>query len=163
MDDDVNSRIEFERWKMEHASNLAKYDADNATRLETFRAVISSAHTALKAVVLINGGAAVALLAFAGSTFGQAENSLVVRYLLVSLGFFVVGVLLGGTASGFTYLAQYSYAWDQEKVGDHWRKIIIVLVIGAYVVFIVGCGISLWAFWKQSAVLTSCLSVEGVG
>lgn len=47
-------------------ASLAQYDADVQTSLEATKAANKSAADALRAVTLLNGGAAVAMLAFIG-------------------------------------------------------------------------------------------------
>ena len=89
---ETNNR-EFEKWKMQHQSNLAQYDAQNAWELQMFKSVILAGQTALKSTILINGGAAVALLAFIGSVWDKTTDENVVRKLLISMLLFVAGVI----------------------------------------------------------------------
>jgi len=140
---------EYERWKMEHESKLAEYDAENARRLEMFKSVITAGQSALKSAILINGGAAVAMLAFAGSIWGKSLAQCTVKYLLAAMGLFVVGVLLGAVASGLTYLVQRAYAQEREKTGNRLNVGTISCVVVAYVLFLVGSGVASIAILKQ--------------
>ena len=149
-DEDTISKVAFEQWKMEHASNLARYSAENAHQVEMFKSVILAGQNALKSVILINGGAAVAILAFVGSTWDKSANTNVGKKLLISMVLFAFGVLAGGIASGLTYLAQRAYADEKRrKLGDRLNLAIIFAVIAAYLLFVIALGVAFFAFWRQ--------------
>lgn len=86
-------------------------------KLEGFRSVIQAGQSALKSCILINGGAAVALLAFLGHLVQQHEPAVSVHALASAMSVFVGGVFAGGLASGFTYLSQWFFADDWNKTG----------------------------------------------
>lgn len=86
-------------------------------QLEGFRSAIQAGQSALKSCVLINGGAAVALLAFVGHLVEQKEPAISVRSLAIAMSVFVGGVFAGGLASGVTYLSQWFFADDRETTG----------------------------------------------
>jgi len=140
---------EYERWKMDFQSQLAQYDAENARHLEMFKSVITAGQSALKSALLINGGAAVAMLAFVGSVWEESLALCTVIYLLVAMGLFVVGVLLGAIASGLTYLAQRAYAQEREKAGNRLNVAIITCVVVAYALFLLGSFVASIAILKQ--------------
>ena len=85
--------------------------------VEQFRQVIALGQSAMKAGVVINGGAAVALLAFIGHMAGGAQAFRVLPFAN-SLWWFVMGVLASGVAFGATYVSQLGYAgkagWPQR-------------------------------------------------
>ena len=141
--------LEHERWKMEHQSQLAQYNAESARRVEMFKSVITAGQSALKSAILINGGAAVAILAFVGSIWEKSIALCTVIYLLVAMGLFTVGVLLGAVASGLTYLAQRAYAQEREKGGNRLNVAIISCVVVAYVLFLVGSLVASIGILKQ--------------
>ena len=73
-------------------------NADGASRYET---VITYARDTLKAAMLINGGAAVAVLAFIGKIWSSNAGSEVTVLLPSALATFSLGVLLAGIACIF--------------------------------------------------------------
>lgn len=107
---------------------------------------------ALKSVMLINGAAAAALLAFIGQvgSKGAIEGSKI-THLLPPLKFLVGGVLVAALATGFGYMRMFfesvAYAAELKKpgTGKVWTNTgngflygAIVLTIASYVLF--GCG-----------------------
>jgi hypothetical protein len=91
-------------------TNLAIDNAQVTWNQEMFKSVISAGQVALRSVILINGGAAVALLAFIGSIWDKSTiDNLTIKKLLISMAGFVLGVLLGGVAASLTYLVQLLY------------------------------------------------------
>ena len=107
-----------------------------------FDAVISLAQTALKSSILINGGAAIAILALMGNTW--SENSITAD-LAESLLFFSIGVLLAVISSGAAYLSQILFLrvfGEEDKTtegrGKKLQLISIILVIVSYILFTFG-------------------------
>ncbi|MGR3219179.1 MAG: hypothetical protein ACUZ8H_05085 [Candidatus Anammoxibacter sp.] len=72
---DVDSQRKHETaltvYHAENERNLAHYNAQQLQAVEMFKSVISYGATALKSAILINGGAAVALLAFIGNIWNK--------------------------------------------------------------------------------------------
>jgi len=58
--------------KLEYQRMLAHYDAQTKHGIEMFKSVIESGREALNALVLVNGGAVVALLGFMGATLSKS-------------------------------------------------------------------------------------------
>lgn len=140
------ANIDFQRQANEHA-----YQSEH----EMFRSVIDSGHAALKGSLLIGGGSAAALLAFASAGWKSlTPDGLATLGLTVFL--LACGVLLVGVAGGLTYLSQ-SYYHDglgepdgcrQGRIGDWLRIAACVLGAGAYVLY----G---WACWNIYRVMGS--------
>ncbi len=117
----------------QYKARLAMWQGE---RVEHFRAVILHGQNALKSAILINGGAAVALLAFIGHLW-RPDTVGALRLLAASLVWFVAGVLLDAVSAGSTYLSQYCYALCadsprgkvyQTAVALHILAILLVLV-----------------------------------
>jgi hypothetical protein len=115
-----------------------------------FRTVISHASETIKAAILVNGGAAVAILAFLGSSKGVSLSRGAASFATDSAAFFVYGVLCGAVAAGSTYLTQYCYHREQfghygdqglrsnlafGRIARIFHVVTASLVIGAYIVF----------------------------
>jgi hypothetical protein len=138
---------EMEMWKEKNRRELAQYNAEVMSTLEVFKSVISAGQNALKSVILINGGAAVALLAFIGSIWNESIDDIAIKKLLISMAIFVVGVLLGGIAAGLTYLVQLSYNHQKNKLGLIFNIITNILVSISYITFVIASIIAFVAFW----------------
>jgi len=128
-------------------ANMERYRADlNAWisarqhqyehNLEMLRSVITVGQSALKSALLINGGAAVAVLAFLGRLFTGESASLSIGCLSLALLLFVWGVLAAAVAAGATYLSQAGYGGEfgswSRKVGIGGHVVAVFGVIAAY-------------------------------
>ena len=110
--------------------------------LEMLRSVLTIGQSALKSALLINGGAAVAVLAFLGRLFTGESVSISIGSLSLALLQFVWGVLAAAIAAGATYFSQAGYAgefgsWSQ-RVGLGGHMVAVSGVFAAYVFFAVG-------------------------
>lgn len=96
----------------------ARLPADTSHQLEMFKSVIEAGQTALRSAIVINAGAAAALLAFAGNAITKGQ-SLAGDPLLSRIGlglmWFVAGMGCAGVATGVRYLAQSAYKACQFK------------------------------------------------
>ena len=72
---DVDAEKSRESQRLEHQRSLAHYDAQTKHQLEMFRSVIEAGREALKSVILINGGAAVAILGLTGAAVSKSLPS----------------------------------------------------------------------------------------
>jgi len=77
-----------------------------------FRSAITAGQSAIKSSFLLNGGAAVALLAFIGH-LATIDKSYVATFAS-SLLPFAYGALAISITSGFTYLSQWLYASEHK-------------------------------------------------
>lgn len=103
-----------------------------------FRSVIEYGRDALKAAILTNGGAAVALLAFIGTIWEKGISPDTAKYLTWALGSFSSGVLVTVVAIGFAYLTQLFYNSQYMLVGIIFHCLAVLLGFSSYLLF--GCG-----------------------
>lgn len=97
--------------KFENDCEIAKLRSPH--EVEMFKSVIEAGLNALKSAIVINGGAAVALLAFVGgqiTKYGPNDQKVLLSCFGYSLLAFIIGTGSAGMASGARYLAQFSYA-----------------------------------------------------
>jgi len=129
----------LERYKSQLASNLEHYRAVNEFNIEMLRATVATGQSALKSAMLINGGAAVAVLAFLGNAWAKDVPRRVLIEASYGLSLFVWGVLAAAAAAGATYVSQAGYGDEfgkrSELVGDIGRVLAILLVVASYVLF----------------------------
>jgi hypothetical protein len=104
--------VDIERWKIQ-----------NTFEVEMFKAVIEAGQTALRSALLINGGAAAALLAFLGNLLTKtpsANSGTLVSGVGFALLIFVCSLGSAGVASGFRYLSQFCYAHQNGDCANSW-------------------------------------------
>ncbi len=113
--------------------------------IEMFRTVIDAGSSALRAAMIMNGGAAIALLSFLSTSLVHAENfsTGLVGGVAQALLIFLVGIFLAGSASGTRYLAQYAYYHSFQKpivlrTGHFLNFITITLSVISFFSFISG-------------------------
>lgn len=116
---------------------LVSLRIENDVNLEMLRSVLSSAHAAVNSSMLINGGAAAALLAFIGHLVAQSPGKGLAAAFAVPMIVFVGGVFLAALAGGLTYLTQYAYH-HKSKGANLWRHLTKVVVVLSYSAFVAG-------------------------
>ena len=83
---------------------IERYRARIAARIEMFRAVAAFEHAALRPLLLLNGGAAVALLAFIGQVWPE-----VISGTLIAMAIWSVGLALATIATSLGYFSQNTF------------------------------------------------------
>jgi hypothetical protein len=118
----------------------AKYGARVSAQSELFKSVIQSGQAALKSMFLLNGGAAVAVLALVGHLSTSATTAGQVDKFAFPLLFFASGLGFAALASGGTYLVQRAYSARKRRRGTRLNNLVVLLSIASLVAFAVGCG-----------------------
>ena len=139
----------LEHYKAQNTANLAQYEATAAGQREMFRSVVQAGQKAINSSMLINGGAAVALLAFLGRIWDTGQSPAVASGLTLSLLKFLGGVLAATVAFGTTYLTQFTFGHGWNKTGHSINVISMLLVIGSYILFLWGGHTAYEAFVAQ--------------
>jgi hypothetical protein len=109
---------------------------------ETYKSLILIGTSALKFVLLANGGAAIAVLAFVGELSAKQSDP---PALYLSLGCFLAGVFFGGLSHLTGYVTQL-VLYNEEKGGakgffkkhEPWLYVSLLLVLSGIVCFGVG-------------------------
>ena len=129
--------------KLAQERTLAHYHAQNQWNLteqvESFKAVLAHGQATLKGAMLINGAAAVALLAFIGNIWTKEVTKLVATSIAGSIGHFSYGVLFAVLGMAGSYFSQYFYHSDHLKTGIFFHIATVIVVIVSFILF--GCGI----------------------
>ncbi len=138
-DDIAIGEVALENYKSQLAKNVEHYRGVNAFNIEMLRATISTGQSALKSAMLVNGGAAVAVLAFLGNAWAKDIPKHVLTEAAYGLSLFVWGVLAAASAAGATYLSQAGYGGEFGKgsktIGGVGRGLAILLVVSSYILF----------------------------
>ncbi|MBB6096036.1 hypothetical protein HNQ60_004927 [Povalibacter uvarum] len=131
-----------EHRKREHEGLLAQYAAANEQSIEMFRAVLETGKTGLQTLLVINGGAVIALMGVMSNLATRSGGDLLARYLALPLLQFGIGVLCGAVGFAFRYFSQACYAAADEGEknryttwGDWLRYTAIAVGISGYVLF----------------------------
>ena len=125
----------------EHAGMLAHYAAKSQHAIEMLKAVLEAGKSALHALLLINGGAVVALLGVLSNLAGKSGGTVLARYMALPLLQFGIGVLLGALGFAFRYLSQACYSGSENEedklhcAGDWLRYAAILTAIAGYILF----------------------------
>ena len=139
-----------------HEGMLAHSAAVNQFNLEMFKSVLDAGKSAIDALLIINGGAVIALLGVLSNLAGKENGDKLARGLALPLLEFGVGVLLAACCFAFRYFSQAAYAAsesenDKSRMAGNWLRRVAVLIGSAgYVLF--GFGITnayhavKWAF-----------------
>ncbi len=138
---DCGPDVRVERYKAELEIWVAQFQHSHSIQVEMFRAVVMAGQSAMQSVVLINGGAAVALLAFLGHAISTKASAVFVQPIANALYLFVIGVLYGSLAMGSTYVSQSLYAIDINRRGPLailFHALTVLLTVLAYVWFFRG-------------------------
>lgn len=131
--------VDIEKYKADLQNWIASHERVHQSDLEMFRSVISAGQQAIKSSFLLNGGAAVALLAFIAH-LAQFKADKVPDFGC-SLLPFSFGVLAAAITSGCTYLSQWLYAKKSspaQKFGFYINLLCIILGVTSYALFIWG-------------------------
>lgn len=108
-------------------------------RVEMMRAVISFGQGAIRSLVLINGGAAVAVMTFVGNLKSRQENG--AEILAQSMLLFSFGVVAAAIVAGFAYVTQYLYdssAGRLSKLGVTFHFTAMFFAVVSLVLFVGG-------------------------
>ncbi|MGF6759385.1 hypothetical protein [Paraburkholderia sp. GAS42] len=131
---------QLEVWK-------AQLSAHSTMSVEMFKSAVEAGQTALKSAILINGGAAATVLAFAGNaiTKGQILPGMpLLTHIGAALLWFMFGLSGAGIATGFRYLSQFAYNLSNggaprwKSAGTAGNIISICLGVGSFVAFFLG-------------------------
>ena len=130
----THSDIECYKADLQNWIEANKYQHEG--NLEMFRSVITAGQGAIKSSFLLNGGAAIALLAFIAHLAQSNPNK--VSGFAACLLPFAFGVLAIAVTSGLTYLSQCLYASprDNAKKGGFVLNILCILLsVASYGLF----------------------------
>lgn len=139
---EAQANHQLEVWK-------AELSRSSTMSVEMLKATVEAGQTALRSAIVINGGAAATVLAFAGNAIAKGllvAGAPLLTQIGTALLWFMVGAGIAGVASGFRYLSQYAYGsthWGKTSVwwvrcGAMANVISIGLAIGSFAAFFVG-------------------------
>ena len=138
------AQIHIEEHKGHVAERVSTREYIHASALELFRSVITSGQGANRAAMAINGGAAIALLAFLGHLVSIRTPPGLIGSVVFPLQSFVVGLLTAAGSAGFTYLAQFCYV-EQTKQWNRWGHAATACAFVCWTISIAAFGVGAFA------------------
>jgi hypothetical protein len=138
-----NIRLDEARTQFQYDFEVWKVTAplQNSHQLEMFKSVVDTGQTAIKSAILINGGAAVALLAFLGNLLTKdAPQGVVfpIDDISFAMLIFVIGVGCAGGASALGYLTQRAYHAEMPKIGGALNVVALLAGLSSIAAFFWG-------------------------
>jgi hypothetical protein len=132
---DAQDTLGIEHAKLQHASDLAAYSG----RLEVFKSAVEMAKVLIQSLILINGGSAVALLAFIGHLASGPQPPVAPASAFATpLALFVIGVGAAALFAGFVTLGQKFYADGWKKSGNATVPVSVICALSSIAAFAAG-------------------------
>ena len=116
---DAGASQEFR--KREHEGMLARYAANNQNEIEMLKAVLEAGKSALQSLIVINGGAVIALLGVMSNLAGKSGGVVLAQYLALPLLQFGIGVLSGAIGFAFRYFSQACYIESATEADTYYQ------------------------------------------
>ena len=106
-----DSEYELRKWETKYNEYLEYIKHDNNLKLKSFEASINFATSAIKYLIIINGGAAISCITIIGNAIRNSTefNSNLVVELTQPMTHFLLGVFFATFAGMIAYLAQYFF------------------------------------------------------
>jgi hypothetical protein len=139
LEKDADASQEYRR--QEHAGMLAHYTAQTQHSIEMLKAVLEAGKSALHSLLIINGGAVIALLGVLSNLVGKSSGADFAVELALPLLLFGMGVLAGALGFALRYFGQACYSESDEdkgkyeKWGDCFRYSTVAAALTGYVLF----------------------------
>lgn len=134
----------WERQIQQHQAEIQRHQADMQGIVAAHSAAITFAGAAIRGLLLINGGAAIAILAFIGHLASSNANDQVgIDRLTPALLLFGYGAFAGALTAGASYLAQtflneIEFGSPFYFLGEACRVLAVVFAVAGYATFIYG-------------------------
>lgn len=99
----------------------------------------------VKGLFLMNGGGAVAMLAFLQAIW--KDQPLLAKYVVVCLTFFAVGVFSAGLVQFFRYHASFNFQAGRLYAFRRYRMLYLGAAYSSLATFLVGLLVVVWGAW----------------
>lgn len=135
-DNGEENHIVLEGLKHQNSTELEILKINNSFQIESFKAVINIGANACRTFLIMNGGAAIALLAFLGNIWNKDSTTQASQAIASALLWFCSGVILAGLCAAFSYISQSLYT--SSELGE---KKIVTWIGHATNIFACTCGL----------------------
>lgn len=148
--------VQLASFNAQNSLTIEQYKEKKAEWRELFKATVSHLQSAIKILGVINGGAAVALLAFIGKIWSpNFYGSIIGEYISLALILYCSGVGLAAFTQALTYLSQHFFTYNCEKTASVVRFFGFLSAILSLVLFFVATYIAYIGFTGGLPVLLS--------
>jgi hypothetical protein len=142
--DDTRLALDKSRLGLEH------YRAEVEARKPLVEGLLRFAELTVRSLLILNGGSAMALLAFAGNAMARGTDGYV-KSLAPAVLAFGVGATLSVATAAFSYLAQLFLIEPESErlrwwLGGGMRVVAVLCGLGALIIFVYGIWILSKAF-----------------
>lgn len=146
---DQQNEINLEGYKHYNSTQLEILKIENNFQVESFKAAINIGANACRTFLIMNGGAAIALLAFLGNIWNKSSSTEAASAVAAALFLFCGGVVLAGLCSGLAYIAQCLFS--SSVLGT--KKVYLWLghIINTFACFAGAGSIAIFAYGSYSA------------
>lgn len=127
-------KVSIEQARLEYRPKELNYEAHSKTHIASWESVIKFAEMTIRSLLILNGGAAIAVLTFAGNAAKSASEV----FLANSVVYFGIGAALSVVTAGLAYLAQFLFTNLFERTGRAFQYAAIAATVGSLLAF--GCG-----------------------
>ena len=149
----AGSAISFEKFmEIQSAYNVAHDQAVADASARLFESVISTGKEAVKALLVINGGGCVALLALMGQLAPRVAGPDLSATFGVPLLGFAIGVAASALLACLAYLGQSAYHVKKPSLARWIRVIGILVAVVSLAGFIFGCWSAFLGFTRMQFV-----------
>ncbi|HGL5978090.1 TPA: hypothetical protein ACKFKV_003869 [Klebsiella oxytoca] len=140
-----DNALTLEGIKHQNSTQLELFKIENNFQMESFKAAISIGANACRTFLIMNGGAAIALLAFLGNIWNKSSSTEAASAIATALVLFCMGVVLAGVCAGFSYISQSLFVSSElgnKKSQLYWGRAINLMacISGAGSIFIFAYG-----------------------
>lgn len=108
--------------KLNREDAILEHDRHYQRTSKMAERAVQAGQVTVRTAVIVNGGAAISILAFIGGLVGQGRLSIQnISTVADSLLWFAAGIVCGVGSLGSSYLAQYSDKWGLELKQTAWQ------------------------------------------
>ena len=112
---------------------------DSSYEIAVLKCTNANARAAIWAGILINGAAAVAIMAFAGLMLTTPGRSSLIAHVREPLSFFIAGVWIAGCSTAILFAAQFAERWEPRWIRVSVNVLILALLLSSFGLFAFGC------------------------
>lgn len=141
MSEDKKESINLNNLNEKFVERQSHLDRENNLQVANINGAVQLVSLALKYSIVVNGLAAISLLAFSGNVLTKSKVIKIPTTIVWPLGYYIAGILVAGIVFWIGYLTQRLYAEQtemREKQADLLNKITFCFIISPYVFFGLG-------------------------
>ena len=124
-------------------------DHESLVNIQTREHRDELAKEGVRALLIMNGGGLLALLAFLQTIWGKLESAALIPSVLNGMSWLIGGLLLVGLSSFFRFHSSYALSANQ-KIWWKWQRAYMGCWYVSLVCFIIGTGTVVYGGWQHA-------------